>query len=100
MTEGTDGPGVNPFQEKLKSELREGENWVTNAPKKSKFMVGTTTSDGSTKFEPERTAAQTAFDMQASGQYESVRVLPTAFDKHGKPLADMSAVVVKKKQQG
>jgi hypothetical protein len=91
---------VNPFEQKLKPLLQEGEVFLTNAPKKSERMVSRIDETGKIKFEKEESGSQLATRLASYGGFESLRVLGSAFDVNGKPIEGMVALVGKKIKQG
>lgn len=89
---------VNPFEQKLKPLLREGEQFVTNAPKKSERLVSRINEEGKIEFEKEESESQLAGRLASYGGWESLRVLDTAYDINGNPIDGMVALVGSKKK--
>ena len=91
---------VNPFEQKLKPLLQEGEVFLTNAPKKSERMISRIDETGKIQFEKEESGNQLASRLASYGCFESLRVLDSAYDVNGKPIEGMVALVGKKIEQG
>ncbi len=84
--------------EALKPLMREGEVFMTNAPKKSELMTSRIDENGQIKFEREESGSQLAGRLASYGGWESIRVVDTAFDTSGKKINNMVALVGVRKQ--